>query len=66
MKILHIIFSFNIGGSETMLVDIINKQVQKHEVTLCVINNLYDEKLLNTIGYIIRPFKSFIAMIAIS
>ena len=30
MKILHIIFSFNIGGSETMLVDIINKQVQKH------------------------------------
>ena len=49
MKILHIIFSFNIGGSETMLVDIINKQVQKHEVTLCVINNLYDEKLLNTI-----------------
>lgn len=54
MKILHIIFSFNVGGSETMLVDIINKQVQKHEVTLCVINNLYDKNLLNTINKQVR------------
>ena len=49
MKILHLIFSFNVGGSETMLVDIINQQIKKHEVTLCVINNLYDLQLLDTI-----------------
>lgn len=49
MKILHIIFSFKIGGSETMLADIINQQVRRHEVTLCVINHLYDEELLATI-----------------
>ncbi|GHV29982.1 glycosyl transferase family 1 [Bacteroidia bacterium] len=49
MKILHIIFSFNIGGAETMLVDIINEQVKFQTVGLLVVNNLYNPDLLKKI-----------------
>jgi glycosyltransferase involved in cell wall biosynthesis len=49
MKILHIIFSFNIGGAETMLVDIINEQVKSQKVGLLVINKDYNTDLLKEI-----------------
>ena len=49
MKIVHIIFSFNIGGSETMLVDIVNEQVKGHKVFLFVINSTYNIELLSQI-----------------
>ena len=49
MRLLHCIFSFNVGGAETMLIDIINQQVQIHEVGLCIINNAYDINLINKI-----------------
>ncbi|MFR9166026.1 MAG: glycosyltransferase family 4 protein [Dysgonomonas sp.] len=50
MKILHIIFSMNIGGAETMLVDILNQQVKyNHTLELIIINNEYNTKLLETI-----------------
>jgi len=38
MKILHICTSLNIGGTETMLVDIINEQVKTNTVNLIIIN----------------------------
>ena len=50
MKILHLIFSLNIGGSENLLVDLINQQVISNEVTLCIINNAYNETLLSNIN----------------
>ena len=50
MRLLHCIFSFNVGGAETMLIDIINQQVQIHEVGLCIINNAYDINLINKIN----------------
>lgn len=50
MKIVHLIFSLNLGGAETMLVDIINQQVCSNEVILCVINKVYNEKLLDNIS----------------
>ena len=50
MKILHCIFSFTVGGAETMLVDIINQQVHNHEVGLCIINDVYDINLLNKVN----------------
>lgn len=49
MKILHVIFSMNIGGAENMLVDIINEQSRTHEVQLIIINSLLDSQLMSNI-----------------
>lgn len=32
MKIVHLIFSLNLGGAEAMLIDIINQQVYRNEI----------------------------------
>lgn len=49
MRIIHCIFSFNVGGAETMLVDILNEQVLEHEVHLIVINKSYSNDLLKSL-----------------
>ena len=49
MKIIHAIFSFNVGGAETMLVDIINQQCKEASVSLIVVNEKTNIDLLNTI-----------------
>ena len=49
MKILHVIYSFTTGGTETMLVDIINKQVETEDVTLIIINDFIDKELVESI-----------------
>ncbi|HZL08490.1 MAG TPA: glycosyltransferase family 4 protein [Prolixibacteraceae bacterium] len=49
MKITHLIFSLNIGGSETMLVEILNHQIEHAEVNLIIVNESYKEELLNKI-----------------
>ncbi len=46
---MHLIFSFCTGGAETMLVDIVNEQCKKADISLIIINNLYKEELLNKI-----------------
>lgn len=46
MNITHLIFSFNIGGAENMLVDIINEQVLSQSVHLIIVNNDVDNDLL--------------------
>lgn len=51
MKILHIIFSFTRGGTETMLVDIVNEQAARgHNVELLIINSAIDIELLSNIS----------------
>jgi glycosyltransferase involved in cell wall biosynthesis len=50
MKITHIIFSFNTGGAETMLVDIANEQVKVAEVNIVIINGIYTKKLLSNVN----------------
>ena len=45
MKILHLIWSMTNGGAENMLVDIINYQVKHEDVSLLVVNDLYDESI---------------------
>lgn len=51
MKIIHVIFSMEIGGSETMLIDILNEQVKTaSNVELIVINKDYNIDLLQTIS----------------
>jgi len=49
MKIIHAIFSFNVGGTETMLVDIINRQCKEASVSLIIVNEKLNIDLLNTI-----------------
>jgi len=49
MKIIHSIFSFNIGGAETMLVDILNQQCLEASVGLIIVNEKINTALLNTI-----------------
>jgi len=49
MKIIHAIFSFNVGGSETMLVDILNQQCKEASVSLIIVNEKLNIDLLNTI-----------------
>lgn len=50
MKILHVIFSLNIGGTEAMLVDIINEQSKTQKVDLFIVNNDINDALLRTIN----------------
>ncbi len=50
MKILHVIFSLNLGGSETMLVDILNEQFKTNQVELIIINKAYDRRLISGVN----------------
>jgi len=49
MRILHVIFTLQYGGAETLLVDIVNEQAKEHDVNVFVINKDYSEGLLKTI-----------------
>lgn len=51
MRIIHVIFTFRTGGAETMLIDIMNRQVALgHEVMLLIINDGIDQGLISTIN----------------
>ncbi len=50
MKIAHIIYAFPTGGKETMLVDIINEQVKYADISILVLNTLYDKNLISKIS----------------
>ena len=49
MKICHLIFSFNTGGAETMLIDIVNEQVKTEQVYLGIINDSVNQRILSQI-----------------
>lgn len=50
MKIIHIVWGLSMGGVETMLVNIANEQTKLgHDIHIIVINNIYDESLVNSI-----------------
>lgn len=46
MKIIHLIYSFQTGGTQTMLVDIANEQVKQAEVHIVIINQSYNLELI--------------------
>jgi len=56
MKIIHAFFSFNVGGAETMLVDIINQQCKEASVYLIIINDKVNTDLLNTIDNRVKVY----------
>ncbi len=45
MKITHVLWTFGIGGIQTMLVDIVNEQINFCQVEILVVNNRVDEGL---------------------
>jgi glycosyltransferase involved in cell wall biosynthesis len=56
MKIVHAIFSFLTGGSETMLVDIINQQCKETSVSLIIVNGKVNADLLKNIDVKVSVF----------
>lgn len=51
MKITHITYGLGIGGIETMLVNLANEQLKLgHEISIIIINDIIDEKLLDSIA----------------
>ena len=49
MKITHCIFSFNTGGAETMLIDIVNEQIRTQQVSIIIINDSFQKELIEQI-----------------
>ena len=49
-RIIHILFSLNIGGTENMVVDIVNEQSKNNNVTLLIINDHVDERVLSLVS----------------
>lgn len=56
MKVVHLIFSFNTGGSETMLVDIVDEQINQAEISLIIINKKYNIELIHKIDKRVNVF----------
>ncbi len=56
MKITHLIFAFNTGGSETMLVDIVNEQCNYAEISIIIINNKYNQSLIKKIDSRVKVY----------
>ncbi len=48
MKIVHCLFSMEIGGAQILVVDLVNEMCLAHDVHLIVVNN-YNEKLIRQI-----------------
>lgn len=57
MKILHLFFSFKIGGAELMLRDIMNIQILNNEVSLLIINDEIDQTLVDSLDPKIRLYR---------
>ena len=50
MKITHCIYNLDCGGgAENLLVDIVNSMCKQHEVEVIVVNNVYDQEMLDRI-----------------
>jgi glycosyltransferase involved in cell wall biosynthesis len=56
MKVIHVIFTFLTGGSETMLVDIVKQQCKEVSVSLIIINDKVNGELLDTIDKRVNIF----------
>jgi len=56
MKVIHSIFTFTIGGAETMLADIVNQQCKSASVSLIIVNDKIDPNLLQTVDQQVNIF----------
>ncbi len=55
-RILHVVWSFNNGGIETMLVNISNHQCKNYDIGVMIVNSSYDENLLSSLSKEIQIF----------
>lgn len=65
INIMFLIFSFNVGGIERLLIDLCNNMASKgHHIYLCIINDDYTEDIINELSplvnilYLKRPIGS--------
>lgn len=49
MRIAHVVFSFTSGGIEHLLIDALNNWPSEDQVMLCIINDVFDEALIEDI-----------------
>lgn len=56
MHIIHLTWSLQLGGLETMLVNIINEQIKEEKVSLIVINESFDKTLIKKIDSRIKVY----------
>lgn len=56
MHIIHLTWSLQIGGLETMLVNIMNEQIKTEKVSLIVINESFDKTLVRKINSMIKVY----------
>lgn len=57
MKVLHLIFSLQTGGTESMLIDIANYQSNKANVSLLIVNNEVHEPLLLKLHQSVKVYR---------
>ena len=57
MKILHLIFSLEVGGTETMLMDIANIQALDADVSIAVVNNEIQENVISQLSPDVHVYK---------
>ena len=50
MKVVHLTFSMQLGGIETMLVNIVNEQCRTEKVCLMMLNDDYDETVISKVN----------------
>lgn len=57
MNILYLLFSFTTGGTERLVADICNEMAKReHTVHLFVVNDLYDQSMLNALSAEVRVY----------
>ena len=56
-KVAHIVWGFRTGGIETMLVNILNRQVEDIEVVLIIINDLIEPQLIELLDSRVKVVK---------
>ncbi len=57
MRIVHFIMSFQTGGSETMLADIINEQIKTNEIALIIFNDQINNEILANLDKRVKVYK---------
>lgn len=54
LKIVQLIFSFETGGNENLLVDLVNEQVGSNDILLIIVNKKIDRNLINRVDSRVR------------
>lgn len=56
MKIVHCLFTFKTGGAQVLSVDLLNEMCVQHEVSLIIVNNQWNDKLLKQLDKRVAVF----------